>query len=424
MTVAMPASSGAPLEAGPGPGYFATDNVEWLKNIPLNTDSAGARILGNYMYVTEDRGLTIYDISDPMTPLPTGFLPVPQMPYYTEEDVDTNGEILLIGSYGDLTEKTPVNLVSVIDVSDKSLPKLLSQVSGADNHTISCILDCTWAYGNRGVIVDLRDPAHPVKLANEWDAGMPAGNAHDVTEVAPGLVMTSSNPIMYLDARTDPAHPTLIESASPGDSRFVHGNLWPHQGTDDLVLVGGETSGDCDTSKAGAFMTFKVERDIETDEVTGFNMADQYRLDTGLPTEGRSPYDQFCAHWFSTHPTYDDGGTVAIGWYEHGTRFLNVATDGTISELGYFLPVGGSTSAAYWVNDEILYSIDYQRGLDILRFHNEPATGERRVPAPPGFHPVALTSPTGWAGDARPKGKRGFVCKTPLYGPEIRVSKR
>jgi LVIVD repeat len=398
----------------PGPGYFATDNVEWLANIPLNTDSAGARILDGYLYVTEDRGLTIYDISDPELPVPVGFTPVPQMPYYTEEDVDTNGDILLIGSYGDVTDGTPVNFVSVVDVSNKSLPSVIGRVNGADNHTISCILDCTWAYGSSGAIVDLRDPANPVLLENEWTDGLPAGSSHDVTEVAPGLVMTSSRPVMYLDARSDPAHPEVIATGTPGDNRFVHGNLWPHEGTDKFVLVGGETGGDCNTEDAGAFMVFKPERDLETNEVTSFTMTDEYRLDLGLPTEGRSVYDQYCAHWFSTHPTYQDGGLVAMGWYEHGTRFLDVSDEGTITEVGYFLPVGGSTSAAYWVNDEILYSVDYQRGIDILRYTGAPATSRegRAFSSPAGFHPVAPKLPTRLLYDG-PKRREAFVCPLP-----------
>jgi hypothetical protein len=57
-----------------------------------------------------------------------------------------------------------------------------------------------------------------------------------------------------------------------------------------------------------------------------------------------------------------------MAWYEHGTRFLKVNGKGKISSEGYFLPVGGATSAAYWINDKILYAVDYQRGIDILRW--------------------------------------------------------
>ena len=30
--------------------------------------------------------------------------------------------------------------------------------------------------------------------------------------------------------------------------------------------------------------------------------------------------------------------------------------------------VGGATSGAYWITNRILYAVDYQRGIDILRY--------------------------------------------------------
>jgi hypothetical protein len=32
------------------------------------------------------------------------------------------------------------------------------------------------------------------------------------------------------------------------------------------------------------------------------------------------------------------------------------------------MPFGGSTGAIYWITDRILYAIDYNRGMDILKF--------------------------------------------------------
>jgi hypothetical protein len=408
--------SGTSATAEPGPGYFATNNVQWLGNIPLNSDSAGARIVGNYLYVTEDRGLTIYDISDPELPKPTGFHPLPQQAYFTEEDVDTNGKILLIGSFGDLTDGVgPINNLFVFNVENKNLPRLVGQVQGGDAHTISCVLDCTWAYASNGRIIDIRNPAAPV-LAGNWRTASGAPSAHDVTEVAPGIVVTSTNPLFVLDAREDPTQPKVLVKANPPDNRFIHGNLWPHGGTDRFLLAGGETGGDCNPTNAGAFMTFEKVVDPETQKVTGFQYRDQYRVptDTGLPSDGQSPYDQYCAHWFTTQPSYKDGGVVAAGWYEHGTRFLRVSpTDGKITELGWFLPLGGSTSAAYWVTDQILYSVDYQRGIDILRFTNQPATDEMYVPGDPGLA-VGASAPQLRPGtDAVRSKDTPFVCPVP-----------
>lgn len=339
----------------PGPGYFKTPNVEFIRNLPEETDTAGARVLGKYFYLTTARGLSIYDISKPLDPKKVGSLPLPQEPQFSEEDPDTNGKIMLVGAIGTL---------NVIDVRDKTAPKVIGTLEGADNHTISCTLDCTYAYGSEGDIVDLRHPRHP-KLVGDWTKGKPAHSSHDVTEISPGRVVTSSQPILYLNARRNPAKPKVIAVGSNPDGRFIHGNLWPHRGTDRFLLVGGETQGPCDQSGSGAFMVWDASRWRSTHT---FKMVDQYRLHNGVPSDGNAPANTFCAHWFSTHPDYENGGLVAMGWYEHGTRFLNVSGSGHIKEVGWFLPAGASTSAAYWITKKIVYTADYQRGLDILRY--------------------------------------------------------
>ena len=312
--------------------------------------------------------------------------------------LDTNGEIALIGSYGDLSPASdgPLNRLIVIDVKDKANPKVIGELEGVDSHTVSCVLDCTYAYNSNGQIIDLRDPTAR-KLAGNWSTGTPVKGSHDVTEVAPGIVLTSSNPMVLLDANADPAKPRVIGTGTPPDKRFMHGNLWPQGATDKFVLAGGETGGDCKDKSDGGFMTFAPTND-ETTGHTTMTMVDEFHLYTGVPTDGNSPYDQFCAHWFDTQPSYADGGLVAMGWYEHGTRFLNVGTDGKITEKGWFYPVGGSTSAAYWVTDEIVYSVDYQRGIDILKFTNTPATGTTEVAPSPGYiAPVRTRAPMAMA---------------------------
>jgi len=380
-TGAVPATASDSLVSTIGPGYIATDNVEWLGNIPVNTDSAGGRLLDGYFYVSDDRGLTIYDVSTPENPQRVGFAVVPQGPYYVEEDLDTNGRIALIGSYGDLAPNLgPLNRLLVVDVQDKTAPKVIGELQGADSHTVSCVLDCTYAYNSNGQIIDLTDPANPKFTGTRWTTGTPVTGSHDVTEVAPGIVLTSSNPMVLLDANEDPANPKVIGTGKPRDNRFMHGNLWPHEASDAFVLAGGETSLNCNSTTSGAFMTWRPETNPDTG-VTTMTMIDEYRVATGLPIDssgngtGNSPYNQFCAHWFDTHPTYADGGLVAMGWYEHGTRFLSVSDEGKIAEKGWFYPLGGSTSAAYWITDEIVYAVDYQRGIDILRFTDAEAEG-------------------------------------------------
>jgi len=430
--VPMASPATAVLTGDPGPGYFATPNVEWLGMIPFNSGSAGARVVGDRLYVTDQFGITIYDLTDPTLPTPISFTPSPQQYYFTEEDVTTNGEILVVGSFGELAgHTTPLDTIFVYDVSNPTpsatLLGTLSSVD-ADQHTLTCILDCTWVLGSEGAVIDLTDPTAPT-MAGNWavDADLNAAGiegSHDVTEVRPGLVMISSNPIVYADFRV-PTDPAVLSIGALPDTRFIHGNLWPGAGTDDLLLVGGEDFGDCNDTTGAAFMTFAAADVRDGDPVAAayaghdlpgnsddnrrdgrgsqdnpgkgqggpaasspeatpqFRLVDEYRVGTGIYTDGDSPYNQFCAHWFTTEPGFHDGGLVAAAWYEHGTRFLDVAPDGSISERGWFVPLGGSQSAAYFITEDIVLTTDYQRGIDILRI-------DRNAPASPGEDNVVM----------------------------------
>ena len=122
---------------------ISSSNVEHLRNIPRHADSSGARKLGNYFYITTGRDLAIYDVSTPEDPQLVGEALIPEFaePAFAEEDVDTNGEILLVENQDTLY---------VFDVSDKTNPEVLSQIDDADTHTITCVLNCTYAYGNNG----------------------------------------------------------------------------------------------------------------------------------------------------------------------------------------------------------------------------------------------------------------------------------
>lgn len=353
-------ASASPLVEGePGPGYFATDNVEFVTHVPFNNDSAGGKLVDDYFYVTSSRALLIYDVSDPVAPAIVGVLPLIQTPYFAEEDPDGNGEILLVGGLD--------GVLNVISVEDKTNPQIIGKLPGGDAHTTSCVLDCKWAYNDSGEIIDLRDPTDP-KIVGNWKEGTAVGSSHDVTEVAPGFVMTSSTPMLLLDLRKNPAKPKIIASVGGTDPRYIHANVWPGKMKDKFLLVQAETTSGvstCGGEDDGSFMTFDATRWKKTHS---FTMIDELRYATGLPTEGRMPYGTYCAHWFDVHPSYRNGGLLAMAFYENGTHFLDIDSKGKISEAGYFVPLAGSVSADYWINDEIVYAVDYNRGIDILRY--------------------------------------------------------
>lgn len=350
------ASAQLPGEAVP------SGSVELLANFPQHNDAAGGRRVGNFFYITTERDLTIYDISKPAQPKEVGRLAFdPTLiarDYYldVEEDVDTNGTLLL---------SSRQNTIEVIDVSDKTDPKIVGRAGDKPQHTISCVLDCRYAYGSSGAVVDLTDPADP-KVIGDWTRGRAVARSHDVTEVAPGMVLTSTVPMYLLDARQDPANPQTVAVIGDNKSPFVHANLWPNNMTDKLALVGGEAMGpQCAEDPDATFRTY----DTSNWAATGtFAPLDQFSLDTGLLVDGRMVDSTFCVHWLAEHPTFRNGGLVAIAWYEHGTRFLKIGENGSITEVGSFLPLGTQASATFWITEDILYIVDYVRGLDVVRY--------------------------------------------------------
>ena len=340
------------------PGQGFASNAELVKNFAIGP-SSGGRLLGDHFYITTGRTLYIYDVKDAENPVQIGSVAVPDpdpaAQRAPEEDPDTNGKILLATYSGQLI---------VFDVSDKAAPKVLSTLADIENHTITCVLDCTWAYGSEGDVIDLRDPKNP-KLAGSWFETADIGGSHDVTEVARGIIATSSQPITLLDARDNPAAPKKLASAEPPG--FTHAILWPHAMQDRIMLVGGETLGpQCEESKDATFQTWDTAGWRQSGT---FKLVDEYTMVSGTPlTTGTTPGVTFCTHWFDPNATYRDGGLVGISWYENGTRFLKIGLDGSIEEIGYFIPMGTRSSAVYFRNDRIAYIADYYRGFDVVRF--------------------------------------------------------
>jgi hypothetical protein len=80
LALALPALSLVPPAQAVGFGL----NVEWLGTFPLTNDSAGARRLGDYFYITTSTVLYIFDIRDPLNPDLTGFLQFTQTPQFAQ----------------------------------------------------------------------------------------------------------------------------------------------------------------------------------------------------------------------------------------------------------------------------------------------------------------------------------------------------
>lgn len=325
--------------------------VEYLGTVPFDGGIAvGARLVGNRFFVTSQKHFSIYDVSDPLRPLllsstPFGFK-------CCNEDVATNGKVLLF------SEIFPNQRLHLWDVTGR-LPVKLSDLAISRQHTVTCVLDCKWAYGAEGGVFDLRNPAHPTE-AGSWN--FQRNPTHDFEEFRPGFIINAPLAPPWKIEVTDvrnalaPRRIRASNAAAPGleGLSWFHQAAWPREGRDRFLLMGAEGT-------PGPFMVF----DAQGWRRDGLILTDRYELGEGT-VEGDS------SHWFDVHPKFRNGGLVAVAWNDYGTRILEIDRRGRIHEVGSFQLPAAEAEAAYWIDHEIVYSIDYYRGIDILRVSEEP----------------------------------------------------
>jgi hypothetical protein len=150
------------------------------------------------------------------------------------------------------------------------------------------------------------------------------------------------------------------------------------------VLIGGETNftGRCDGNN-GEFRTYSATavNDRASKQFEG-PIGRLQPAGNGTYTDGKPVANHLgCSvHWFQEHKTFKNGGLVALSEYEDGVRFMQIKPDGKITEQGFFLSLGSSSSSPKWAGkDDVLYSLDYHRGIDILKWK-----GEHYVPTASG----------------------------------------
>jgi len=420
-----------------GPDYIASDNVEFVTSFkPATGLTAGARVVGNRLFVTSSKDLEIFDISKPEAPKLISNLEANIQ--FENEEVPSNGKLLGISS--DLLNSGPECLTTpdgsglpanggclrLYDVRDPGGIKELPSVPGAGDHTQTCVLDCTYFYGSEGTIVDARltlTTGKSVKLMENWKdvvrkqvpfatrpnrtGALKEIPCHNLNEIRPGVLITSCQPFSVIsvlpeDGGSITSPKVLYTGRSKKElDQFIHSAHWPRAGQDKFALIGGEKNFQprCDTQPVSAFQTFDASH-VKQDGT--FTPIDEIKAVNGAYLDSNPPAQVLgCSvHWFEEHPSFRDGGLVALAEYENGTRFLQIMPDGKIKEQGFFIPLGGSTSAPHWApNSNVLYAIDYERGIDVLRYKGslyvpdqqgavtpEPAAvpgTEGRQPAPP-----------------------------------------
>jgi hypothetical protein len=377
----------------PGPGGFTSSNVTYVASIPTGA-GVSARVLTVHgqrrLYVSSAHSLTIYDITDPGLPVPLGALPIYN---WENEDVAVSAD----GATTILTEFASQFYLHVVDTSNPALPRLAGSIIGDGSHTAECAdVHCRYLFASNGKTYDIRDRAHPVALPEKlwWSTEVGAGTAHNLHRDAAGFWTADETPLVVFRADNPLRARRVTGGKVTLNTAYQHNNIRPaadryrprrHGDTGralrpgELLMGEGETnfSPQCDGG-SGAFSTWSL---VGFDKGRPMRQIHVFRPVNGTYTNGDAAVNALgCSgHWFTVREDvprrYRGHYLVAAGWYEHGTRFLSVdAKTGSISEVGFFQPVRGSASAAYWIpGTDYVYVVDYQRGVDILRFDGQAA---------------------------------------------------
>ena len=429
--------------AGQEPPAKKSPEVSYLGTLP-EPGVISARFRDGLMYVSAESGLAIYDVRTAERPQEIGRL---ELPNFENEDIDLGRNIALISN----DPSAGAGLLHVIDISDPTDPERITSfntgtidagaftkplgvpgVGWGTGHTASCVDECNWVYlagtGSGLDIVDLRDPANPRYAgnfpANEAKNALPnamlgeAGVVHDVQFDGAGNALASGMGGVAAYDVSDPLNPKLVyrtEEASRSRyfqtfgnddgstvNDYIHHNSmrlansnFPSgrpEGDSNVLAVTEEDYTRPACRGAGSFHTWQ----LGDDGVARF--LDRWDVEVD-PTR-----QSLCsAHYFDAR-----GGLVAQGWYEQGTRFLDVSDPADIRQVGYWIPNKTLTwGALYPPTDptgEIVYSLDNARGIDVIRI-DRPDPGEQPLPtvvAPPGDAPEpgdqGATAPSGSGG--------------------------
>ena len=393
VAAAVIALTAVPLAAANNMGtdWVSSENVEYLGSIKQDVGlTTGARVIGNRLFVTSAKNITIYDISTPETPQTLGSLKVNLA--WENEEVPTNGKVLAFAS--DFFNAMPTcagagavgGCIQFFDVRDPANIQEVGSVPIA-NHTAECVLRCRYLYGSAGTMVDARGilKGREPTVIGDWieelkAQGVDSESCHHIREIRPGVLLTACQPFSVITVNPEdapgasPEHPKVLYTGEA--AKFVHSARWPRKGRDRFVLTGGEKNftGRCELNDS-EFSTYSAEA-VNAGNSTTFEgpLYQKPPAPNGTYLDGRPVANHLgCSvHWFQEHRTFKNGGLVALSEYENGVRFLQIHEDGAIEEQGFFAALGSSSSSPKWApSGDVVYSVDYDRGIDIIRWKGE-----------------------------------------------------
>ncbi|WP_197093974.1 LVIVD repeat-containing protein [Nonomuraea sp. SBT364] len=386
-----------------------SDNVKHVANVPRsaplngpmdwNTDLA---FQGDYAYMGNFGGFTVFDISDPTSPKTVSQVACPAQ----QNDVSVYENLLILsvdeprsGEGCDSTdEERAWEGLRIFDISDKSSPRFVSAVAtdcGSHTHTMVPKDDKLYVYVSSPgpepesttcppphkllqiVEIPLGDPGS-ARVAAAPDLpiqGQENGTGcHDITAYPEkNLAAAACFGDGFLLDIADPLSPKVLQQVSDQENfQIWHSATFNNDATKVLFTdeLGGGSAPTCDRGTPATKGADAI-----------YDLADGQLHKRGyfkIPREQQE--DENCvAHNGSLLPV--PGKDIMVqAWYQGGVSFLDFTDSANPKEIGYFergpfegedAGIAGSWSAYYY--NGYVYSADIREGLDVLRI-DDPLT--------------------------------------------------
>ncbi|WP_327087366.1 hypothetical protein OIE66_34315 [Nonomuraea sp. NBC_01738] len=401
-------------------------NVTHVLNIPkpapiaatINTDIA---FQGDYAYVGNYGGFSIYDISNPKKAAVVSSVVCPG----SQMDVSVYGDLLFtavdnsrnndscssVGQSAAIKESWEG--VRIFDISDKTNPRYIKSVeTNCGSHTLTLVPgkgrderrnvylyvssynpaanfpDCSPPHDKISIIkVPLRDPASAAVAAtpvvfpdggNETQPGLllPTSGCHDITayaekDIAAGACMGDG----VLFDISDRLNPVVTARTTDPNFAFWHSATFSNDAkkvifTDELGGGGAATCNEATGPNRGANAYY---------DVTGGQLV--FRSYYKIPRY-QADSENCVAHNGSLIPV--KGKDIMVqAWYQGGVSFVDFTDSSNPREFGYFergpaSQGGGGIWSAYYYNGYV-YAADFHNGLEVIKINDRLTNGANRV---------------------------------------------
>ncbi|GAA4591225.1 hypothetical protein GCM10023194_49940 [Planotetraspora phitsanulokensis] len=421
--IALPAM---PVQAADIPGtdeIVMSSNVEHVTNVPkpaaiaatINTDIA---FQGNYAYVGNYGGFSIYDIKNPKKAKAVSSVVCPG----SQMDLSVYGDLLFASVDSSRNDDScastgqPASVkeswegIRIFDVSDKTNPKYIKSVEtscGSHTHTLvpdkkrnnvylyissyspsASFPDCLPPHDKISIVkVPLKNPtsasvvATPVVFpdgGNETQPGLliPTSGCHDITVypekgIAAGACMGDG---VLFDIR-NPEQPKVTARTTDPNFAFWHSATFNNEGTkvvftDELGGGGAATCNEAIGPNRGADAIYDIVKGKLV--FKSYFKIPRYQADT----------ENCVAHNGSLIPV--KGRDIMVqAWYQGGASFWDFTDSAHPKEIGYFergpaAEGSGGFWSAYYYNGYV-YASDFNRGFDVIKIDDRRTDSASKV---------------------------------------------